>query len=250
VDEESLAQQLLAPQPDSPSPGEARGFGRVPWGWLDITVVCVVAAVTQLAVVPAGTAGMARMAGQISDSAPIGFFAQVIVSYTLLMGVMWLVALRRHRVSWESLGFRPVDLRGLGALLGVLAAAVIVMNLMMRLVIDPPRMQNPFLLGHGPAGIALTALLVIGVAPVVEEAFFRGFLLQGLAGRLRFWPAAVVTSAVFAVAHIWPYLFPPIFLLGLAFAWLFWRTGSLWTAVAAHATLNATSFLIILLDPF
>ena len=90
-------------------------------------------------------------------------------------------------------------------------------------------------------------VLVLVAAPFAEEVFFRGFLLQGLARRWRFWPAAVVTSALFAFAHIWWQFYLPVFVLGLAFSWLFWRTGSIWASIAAHATINATSFVVALL---
>jgi len=92
----------------------------------------------------------------------------------------------------------------------------------------------------------MLALLVVVAAPLAEETFFRGFLLQGLARRFTFWPAAVVSSAVFALAHVSWQLYVPIFVLGLAFAWLFWRTGSLWASIAAHATINATSLFVAL----
>lgn len=252
MDERSLLHQLLADDAggSAASPGEGSGFGRVPWGWLDLIVVSLVGLVAQLALVPAGMVGISRVAGHVVHSASVVFFAQVLVWYALLMAAVWLMGLRRHHASWRDLGFRPVDRRGLAGLLVLLATTVVGVNLLARLVADPPRLQNPFMLGHGRGGMLVVAVLVIVLAPLVEETFFRGFLLQGLARRMSFWPAAIITSAVFALAHLWPYLFPPIFLLGIAFSWLFWRTGSLWTAIAAHSTLNATAFVIAwLIEP-
>jgi uncharacterized protein len=101
--------------------------------------------------------------------------------------------------------------------------------------------------GSGPRELVLMGLLILVAAPLAEEIFFRGFLLQGVARYLGFWPAAVLTSAVFALAHVFWQFFLPIFVLGLAFSWLFWRTGSLWSAIAAHATINGTSFAVVVL---
>ena len=95
----------------------------------------------------------------------------------------------------------------------------------------------------------LLALLVVGVgAPLSEELLFRGFLFSALAGsRLGFGGAALVTSASWAALH---YGYTPIgltevFLVGLLFAWLLWRTGSLWVAIFCHALYN--SFIILVL---
>lgn len=246
VDERSLAYQLLTVDDQDPrrSPGERRGFGQVPWTWVDLVVVSLFAMATQLALVPAGMTGVSHFAARLGGGSALAFFAQSVTAYSVTVGALWVMALRRHRASWQSLGYRPVDTRGLAGLLALLAATVFGVNMLARLVIDLPRLQDPFLLGHGRGSVLLIAILVIVVAPLAEETLFRGFLLQGLARRFRFWPAAFISSAAFALAHVWPHLYPPVFLLGLAFSWLFWRTGSLWTAIAAHATLNTTAFVI------
>jgi hypothetical protein len=81
------------------------------------------------------------------------------------------------------------------------------------------------------------------VAPVAEEAFFRGFLFAGLKkywGRLA---GALLSAALFTVAHILPTSFPPIFVLGVLFALLYDYTGSIWPAVALHGVINSLSFV-------
>ena len=243
-EDRSLVRQLLEPAPDEgPSPGERRGFSHVPWGWRELAAVSAFAAVVNLAFYPFSVSAFGMGGGQPS----LAFFVQVVLSYALIAGVIWLVALRRHRVSWPALGFRPVDVRGLSGLLGLLAGVIVVANVVVRSLIDMPRPPDLFIFGHGPREMALMGVLIIVAAPLAEETFFRGFLLQGIARRLRFWPSAVLTSAVFAVAHVWWQYYVPIFVLGLAFAWLFWRTGSLWAPIAAHATINATSFAIMVI---
>jgi len=244
MEERSLVRQLLDPEPDEgPSPGERRGFSQVPWGWRELLVIGVFSAAVNLAFYPFSVGGFGMGPTRLS----IAFFVQVIASYALILGAIWLVALRRHRAPWAVLGFRPVDLRGLAGLLGLLAIVIVAANLAVRSVIDLPSPPDLFIFGHGPRELAIMGVLVILAAPLAEETFFRGFLLQGLAQRLRFWPAAVVTSGIFAIAHIWWQYYLPIFILGLALSWLFWRTGSLWAPIAAHATINATSFVIVVI---
>jgi membrane protease YdiL (CAAX protease family) len=90
--------------------------------------------------------------------------------------------------------------------------------------------------------VGLTFLLVVLVGPIVEEMFFRGFLFGALAQRLGFWAAATASAALFGVAHLDPLLAGPAFLSGVVFAWVYWRTGSLWPTVLAHTSQNAIAF--------
>lgn len=76
-------------------------------------------------------------------------------------------------------------------------------------------------------------------APLFEEIIFRGILFAALRGRMGFLPAALLSSGVFAMIH--PYdLVGNLILVGggVAFAWLYERTGNLWACIAAHSAYN------------
>lgn len=88
--------------------------------------------------------------------------------------------------------------------------------------------------------LGMTGLLVVfGVlAPFAEECFFRGAVLQTL---LRYFhPAAAVTLAAvcFGLFHPHPIHMPISIILGLVCGAACITTGSLWIAVAIHATNN------------
>ena len=95
-----------------------------------------------------------------------------------------------------------------------------------------------------PPGLrALLAVLVVCVAPVVEELVFRGVLLSGLASRMRIGWAIVVSAVIFGCIHLPDFRFawypiPGLILLGLVLAWLRVRTRSLWPSITLHATNN------------
>ena len=93
------------------------------------------------------------------------------------------------------------------------------------------------------AGIALAASLL---APLCEEAAFRGYLQGALLTRRR--PAAAVWlgALLFAMMHLDPVRFTAVLVLGALFGWLAWRAGSLWPAVAAHAANNGIGSAIVL----
>ena len=82
--------------------------------------------------------------------------------------------------------------------------------------------------------------LVAGVvvAPLAEEAFFRGYALGGFAKRRDFNRGLAVTSALFAAVHLDPVAFVPLWAAGLVLGTLFLETGSLVAPIVAHATNN------------
>ena len=93
----------------------------------------------------------------------------------------------------------------------------------------------------------LVAMLFVGVT---EEYFFRGYALQSLWRGAGFWPAALITTALFAGLH----LVKPhentidigmIFALGLIICISVRITGSLWWAVGWHAAFDFGQLFII-----
>jgi uncharacterized protein len=92
----------------------------------------------------------------------------------------------------------------------------------------------------------LIAIRWIGAAlvvPVMEELFWRGFLMRWVEKTdfLSVDPrsvgvfAIVASSAVFALAHT---LWLAALIAGLAYAWLYRACGTLWAPVVAHAVTN------------
>lgn len=96
----------------------------------------------------------------------------------------------------------------------------------------------------------LVIVAVVFLAPIAEEIFFRGIVFNAWlreGGRRR---AYLGSSVLFAVIHISLVALVPIFLLGLALAWIYRRTGSLLAPIAMHATVNGISVAIALLVRF
>ena len=130
---------------------------------------------------------------------------------------------------------------GIGIVIG--ATAIIVAGR----EVDPVvrrRLDEVEALGSAPWQLALGVIALVVLAPLGEELLFRGLLLRALARRLRFWPAALISSGTFAASHadayvIWPRAIS-VLVTGLALAWLYRRRGY-WAAVVAHATVNAVA---------
>lgn len=99
----------------------------------------------------------------------------------------------------------------------------------------------------------VTALAVGIGAPISEELLFRGFLLSALARwRAGYWPAAIVANVAWTSFHFGYSVagLIEVFLGGLFFSWLLWRTGSLWLPIIGHATTNIVFLLVIAVYPF
>jgi CAAX prenyl protease-like protein len=106
--------------------------------------------------------------------------------------------------------------------------------------------------GHIDWPLALTRLAGLGlVVPVMEELFWRSFLLRwlvrqdflGVEPRRVHLRAFLVSTAIFAVEHN-QWLAGAI--AGAAYAWLYMRSGNLWVTVVAHAVTNCTLGLWII----
>lgn len=87
-------------------------------------------------------------------------------------------------------------------------------------------------------GAALAVVGIVFVGPLVEELFFRGLLTAGFRRRCGPVGTALLTAALFALAHLLPRGFPPLFLLGLALALVYERVGSTMPGMATHCLYN------------
>ena len=76
------------------------------------------------------------------------------------------------------------------------------------------------------------------LAPLCEEVAFRGWLLSALRSRFPTGAALGLSGLLFGLMHLDPVRFPALVPLGVVFAWLTWRSGSIWPAVIAHMTNN------------
>lgn len=106
--------------------------------------------------------------------------------------------------------------------------------------------------GIGPTTIALAFVVAAVVAPLVEEALFRGVLYQWLRGHLGVAPAVVLDGLLFASAHLvsgvaglWK-LLPVLFVMGCVLCLTFQRTRSLFASMLLHGANNGLAIVALL----
>ncbi len=91
-------------------------------------------------------------------------------------------------------------------------------------------------------------LQAVFIFPVIEELFFRGFLLTFLKNYTSTWPAIVLSAGVFAFAHLNLGAVLPLWFLGIVLGVAYEHTGSLMVPVGVHACFNLATALSLLLD--
>jgi membrane protease YdiL (CAAX protease family) len=179
---------------------------------------------------------LARSAGLDMN---VGLFVGL-AELALLIPVWWL-ALRKYGVGWEALGVREFSPSALALGCGLMILSFL-FNLVfgsflalfdLRMQVD---MVSVFAELSSPWWLLVAGIVV---APVVEEVFFRGFVFAGLAKQYGWRAAGVGSSILFALIHFQPLAILPIFILGLIFAYLYYRSRSIWPAVIMHVSTNA-----------
>ena len=98
-----------------------------------------------------------------------------------------------------------------------------------------------------PLSTYATLFAAVFIAPFCEEVFFRGFVFPGLRHGMSLVWAIIISSLLFGVAHADPGSFPVLFVIGLALAFLRWRTKSIWPCIMLHMLNNGIAALVIVL---
>ena len=166
-----------------------------------------------------------------------------------LLALAYYHLLRPQRQTfWSGFGLH-IEPRSLGRLgLAVLAvvAAGLIGEWVMGRIAEPLNLVSHWtewfdadLVWGTPPTLAVSLMEYVLFAPVFEELAFRGLLFGVLRRRFHLWTAAILSAALFALAHGYGLIgFLSVFWSGLIWAWAYERTGSLWTGMIAHAINN------------
>jgi membrane protease YdiL (CAAX protease family) len=163
------------------------------------------------------------------------WIAQALVYVYFLAGAIFI---GRRRWSWGELGFNPGGLwLSLGSTLALLLGRLFII-LSVRWKLAPPPLD--------PARLALDVLYYFGLVALVEELLFRGLIYRALEswGGVRW--ALWGSSAGFMLWHIFgqgPLIGLTTLVIGLVFALLRWRAGSILGLIVLHGLWDLQSVL-------
>ena len=178
---------------------------------------------------------------------------QNILTYYLLFAVSVLLFhrfwARTSRCLAENLGGAARTL-GLG-LVGLYGLNELVYRLSNLMVHNQTNLNDTAISAQIQDAPRTTLLIVVLLAPFVEETLFRGLVFGNLRRRSRL-AGYAVSCALFALLHVWQFalvnrdityfwLMLQYLVPGVMLAWTYEHSGTLWTSVALHAAANALS---------
>jgi membrane protease YdiL (CAAX protease family) len=79
----------------------------------------------------------------------------------------------------------------------------------------------------------------IAIAPFFEELLWRGIVLRSFLKRMGLWPAILLSSLFFGLAHGNPVLIVFAFVMGCLIGWLYSWTQSIFPGIVIHMAVNA-----------
>ncbi|HEU5004896.1 MAG TPA: CPBP family intramembrane glutamic endopeptidase [Candidatus Saccharimonadales bacterium] len=191
------------------------------------------------------------------DNSSAGQFFYVILAEGLAVALV-LLSLKNRRLPprFIGLGRRPIWDDVFKALIGftVFYGLLIVASLLVSVFLPNVNTNQQQDLGFNNITtttdnlLAFAALVI--VPPLGEEPLVRGYLFSGLRARLKFWPAAIVTSILFGIAHLEigggaPLLWAAgidTFVLSLVLVYLRESTGALYAGILVHMLNNLVAF--------
>jgi hypothetical protein len=91
-----------------------------------------------------------------------------------------------------------------------------------------------------PLAIIVTSI----IGPILEEIVFRKIIFGALHKRFNFFISALVSSVVFALAHMEPVHILLYSAMGFTFAFLYVKTKRIWVPIFAHVTMNTMVVLV------
>ena len=179
------------------------------------------------------------------DVLAIATIVSAVITILATFIFVWLHKKARLR---DYLGFLPISMRTIVIVLAVTVLFMITQEVLSRLLdknIVPEFMLDAY---KTITWLPLLWFAISVAGPVVEEIFFRGFLLQGLRHTFMGDSGAVtLTALLWAVIHVqygW-YEISIIFAMGIVFGYARILTNSIWSPIIMHMVNNFTSTVML-----
>ena len=253
--------------------GPPRGLPTSPWGPVGAVFAVLFAAIMAVvfaAVVMFGVVAVTPWLRQAVETRCAGGDGQCITTllagfalfyFFVVVGLIVVCWFRRGATAGNSLLLRTAHWRGWQYLVFAVVTVVSLIILQQTIFwlsdqfgiapVDPAadlEQMRQFLNFDAPATLIVMGVLAVILAPLAEEFVFRGMLFAAFHKSIGVIGSAILLSAVWSVLH-WGYSsqnLVALFLLGLLFAYIVWRTGSLWPAVVGHTANNFVAVVALL----
>lgn len=189
------------------------------------------------------------------DDLPLSFIALFqLPQWGATLGITWWAVARKGNGLVEDLGLRIIGRDvPVGLAIGAATQAFLVpllyapiLRLLDRTPDDVGEAARELTDKASGLGVVLLVLVVVFVAPVVEEIFYRGLLLRSLERRMGPGWALALSSTLFGLAHLQLLQLPALIMFGVVAGALAQRHGRLGPAIFAHIAFNAVTVAVLL----
>lgn len=202
------------------------------------------------------------LSGFVKDISDNIFLKGIILLIMYLLQVagmlfpLWFFVIRKYESGWKEFAFKWIGtgktiLWILMAYMFFLGISIFLIMLFFNLGIGSlgfEKQSSIFeIFGTDPFGVFIAVVVALLLAPIVEEVFFRGFVLQTLAKRISpFW-GVVLTALIFASVHFEFQSIMPLLILSVVLNIIFVKTKSIWPGILFHVFNNTISFVALYL---
>lgn len=190
------------------------------------------------------------LAGPLSFDKTLLFWLTTLIQQVILLALVAFM-LHRNGLSWRSIGLRRISaqtaMRSIVAGGGIVIAMggfIQLINLFLPKGLPAQNVEAFFHMGSPRLAFALSFFLMVIMAPLVEEVFFRGYLYHALADRLTPQLAMLITGLIFGLVHGDIYRLLPLAVGGYLLNLIAVREESILASMLAHATWNAVMLLV------
>lgn len=209
--EETISE--ISPLPPAPPQKFVPEDLRVPWGWTDLALFIVLAALTFFLLNMAAVRVFAHFGitfAQIQHSPAkqgVFIFSTEVPLYVLLLGFFALQAkVRAGGPVWSTLGWKPLPDGPVPPRLIVIGLVVsgLLLSFLVNLISSEfqPKTALPIqAYFQNRLSAILLMIMAVAFAPVFEETFFRGYLYPVVARSWGVAPGIVVTGTLFGLLH-------------------------------------------------
>lgn len=234
-------------------PREIPSFLQVPWGipsalwlfvivWIIISMVLVIIAMALAPIAPAFSwFSHGIMSGDVYAN-----FIFTTIDTILGFGVIWYF-LRRNKSGWKTVGWRKFSIwKAIAFILAIFISFILLANLAIWLAsvlipgFDANQAQTNDFTSPQASGHHIIVLIALVIFPaIMEETAFRGFIFPAFSKKFGLIWGAVISSLLFAFAHLQFNVGIYTFILGLLLCFMYVKLKSIIPGVILHAINNA-----------
>jgi membrane protease YdiL (CAAX protease family) len=235
------AETTAIPHLESSQPEQAP-TGEPPLNWktgvlgIGVAIGLIIGAFTLLGI-GAALSGMSSQ--ELEDSKALNFIGTLLQDACLVGAVFFAVntAVSGRPVA-ATFGLRPFRRSAFGwAFLGLVVffGVILAYASVVEIPDDPDKVEDQL---GGP----LTVVAAVGIAPFVEEFFFRGLLYRSFRASWGVAAGALISGLLFGVVHLGSaeaVVLPILAAFGVILALVYEKTQSLWPCIMLHTAYNA-----------